>query len=199
MLMITPRLQLAIDLASRLHVGQTRRDIQKTPYISHLFAVMLLASEVTKDEDVLISALLHDSLEDVKGFDQSELREAMGERVSTIVFHVTEPYMAEKIASEQMPWLERKQAYLERVKEGPVESAIVSCADKVHNLSTFIRDYKKDGELFLNNFHGSVKNQLYFYELVLATLGKKLEKDNVLLVRLDSLHDEAKELFKNHD
>jgi (p)ppGpp synthase/HD superfamily hydrolase len=196
---ISPRLQHAINLASRLHRDQVRRDIERTPYVSHLFSVMLLVSEVTNDEDTLIGALMHDSLEDVPNFTEAMLREEFGEEVLDIVSHVTEPYLPGEEISKQMQWLVRKEAYLKNVSEGGTKSAIISCADKLHNMTSLMDGYKKEGEDFLVHFHGSMKNQLHFYNLVIETLRGKLRSDNVLLMRLESAYREAQELFKNHD
>ena len=44
---ITPRVDEAIKLASRLHRHQNRKDGAKTPYISHLFSVASLIPELT--------------------------------------------------------------------------------------------------------------------------------------------------------
>lgn len=196
---LTPRLQHAINLSSSLHRNQTRRDSGKTPYVSHLYSVMFLVSEVTNDENTLIGALMHDSLEDVPDFTESMLREEFGEDVLDIVSHVTEPYLPGEEASKQMQWLVRKEAYLKNVSEGNTKSALICCADKLHNLTSLMYDYKREGDDFLKHFHGSMKNQLYFYTLVLQTLEEKLPSDNILLVRLKQVYDEASELFKNHD
>lgn len=196
---LTPRLQHALEVASRLHRNQTRRDKEKTPYVSHLYSVMLLVAEVTNDEDTLIGALMHDSLEDVPDFTEKQLAEEFGDEVLDIVSHVTEPYLAGEEISKQMQWLVRKEAYLKNVSEGGTKSAIICCADKLHNITTLVRDYTNEGEEFLKHFHGSMKNQLNFYSLVIATLRTKLPNDNTLLVRLEKVYGEASELFKNHD
>ena len=199
MIILTPRLQHAIDIASHLHRSQTRRDKQKTPYVSHLYSVMLLVSQVTNDENTLIGALMHDSLEDVKDFTEAMLLKEFGEEVLDIVAHVTEPYLAGEDVSLQMQWLVRKEAYIQNLKDGGSKSAIISCADKLHNLTTFISGYEEEGEEFLKHFHGSIKNQMQFYGLIIATLKEKLGVDNTLLVKLIAKHQEALELFKNYE
>ena len=199
MINLTTRLQHAIDIAAHLHRNQTRRDFQKTPYVSHLYSVMLLVSQVTTDENTLIGALMHDSLEDVEDFTEAMLLQEFGDEVLDIVSHVTEPYLAGVVEAAQMQWLVRKEAYIQNVKEGGTKSAIISCADKLHNLTTFIRGYKEEGEEFLKHFHGSIKNQMHFYGLVINTLKEKLSVDNPLLSRLITLHNEALELFKEYE
>ena len=194
----TPRLERAVSVAARLHKSQTRRDKEATPYVTHLYSVMLLVSSVAEDEDTLIAALMHDSLEDVPGFSKEMLEEEFGGNVANIVSHVTEPYIGGKDIPFQKQWLLRKEAYLKNLQEGDTESAIVSCADKLHNLSSFIRNYEEEGDEFLKRFHGSMKNQLEFYGLVLVILREKLSADNTLLARLESVYKEAQKLFENH-
>lgn len=195
MTIFTPKVQHALELASRLHRDQLRRDALQTPYITHLVGVMLLVSEVTTDEDTLCAALLHDSLEDVQGFTKEMLVAELGERVAELVSYVTEPYIAGEVTSEQSPWLLRKEAYVANLDKGDASSAIVSCADKLHNLTSLVAGYKKEGDEFLKNFHGSMKNQLGFYEKVVTVLESKLEANNLLLLRLKSKYEEGLEVF----
>ena len=130
---LTPRINNAIKLAAHLHRNQTRKDANKTPYISHLVSVALIVATVTDDEDSIIAGLMHDSLEDVPGYTYDQLVKDCGVRVADIVTHVTEPLDANKQDDEQLPWLERKEAYLSNLRSGGMEAAIVSCADKIHN------------------------------------------------------------------
>lgn len=199
MITLTPRLQHAINFSTHIHRNQIRRDKQKTPYISHLYSVMLLLSQVTNDEDTLIGGLMHDSLEDVEDFTEAMLLEEFGPEVLDIVAHVTEPYLAGEENAVQMQWLVRKEAYIQNVKDGGTKSALISCADKLHNLTTFISGYQEEGEEFLKHFHGSIKNQMQFYGLMINTLTEKLGSDNVLLVKLIAKYEEALELFKDYE
>ena len=115
---------------------------------------------------------------------------AQGERVANIVYHVTEPLNPDKTANEQLPWLTRKEEYLKRLREGGVESAIVSCADKIHNTKSFLDDVQKEGGLFVSRFTSSVRNRLWFHQEVLAIVEEKLTKDHVLSKLLREVTDE---------
>lgn len=128
----------AIDLASILHAHQTRSNrgnFSKTPYIEHPLrnAVRLLRLNV-KDRDIIIAAILHDTVEDgakafVKKFygeDYSELkaREILrehisskyGERVLHLVDAVTNDYIAFNEASK-MTVKEKHDRYKAHVQE----------------------------------------------------------------------------------
>lgn len=183
-MIFTPRLDEAIKLASRLHREQTRRDIGKTPYISHLVSVATLLSEVTNDEDIIIAGLMHDALEDVPGYTYDDLVRDCGERVALIVKHVTEPLDANKDMNDQMPWLERKEIYLNNLRNGGAESAMVSSADKIHNTESFIRDSKYEDENFLSRFSSSARNRLWFHEQVLLVVMEKLGENHPLVKKL---------------
>ena len=177
----TPRLNEAIKLAARLHRDQIRNDSKRTPYISHLIAVAILTASVTSDEDIIIAGLMHDALEDVPEYTYDQLMLDCGVRVAEIVKHVTEPLDANKGEDEQLPWLVRKEAYLQNLRSGGEESAIVSCADKIHNTESFLEDTKKDGEVFTVRFGSSVLNRLWFHEQVLAIVTSKLGEDHSLV------------------
>lgn len=182
-MIFTSRLDEAIKLASRLHRNQSRNDTDKTPYASHLFAVAAILSEVTNDEDIIIAGLMHDSLEDVPKYTYENLVEDCGEHVARIVKHVTEPLDANKEMSEQLPWLTRKQLYLETLREGGEESAMVSCADKIHNTESFIKDIEQEDGLFASRFGSSARNRLWFHEQVLTVVTEKLGEEHVLVKR----------------
>ena len=125
MLIPTPKIISAINLASRLHREHTRKDVDNTPYVSHLFAVAMFLASVTDDEDIIVAGLMHDALEDVADYEYENLLADCGERVANIVAGVTE--------NKTLPYKERKALYLENLKTGSIDSLLVSLADKTHN------------------------------------------------------------------
>jgi (p)ppGpp synthase/HD superfamily hydrolase len=183
-MIFTPRLDEAIKLASRLHRDQVRSDSERTPYVSHLVAVASLLSSVTEDEDIVIAGLMHDSLEDVPHYTHEHLVNDCGARVAEIVKHVTEPLDANRDISEQLPWLVRKEAYLDALRSGGTESALVSCADKIHNTESFIRDIEKKDGVFASRFGSSARNRLWFHEQSLGIIVEKLGSEHVLVQHL---------------
>ena len=86
---LTPRLQQAITQAATSHDGHYRKGSTK-PYVTHVVSVMLIASEYTDDEDILVACLLHDIMEDrpdTYSFDQ--MAADFGPRVVDLVQGVT--------------------------------------------------------------------------------------------------------------
>jgi (p)ppGpp synthase/HD superfamily hydrolase len=186
-MILTKRLSHAINRASELHREQLRRGKDMTPYISHLYGVMYLLSKVTEDEDVLIAGLLHDSLEDVPLYTKEKLIEEFGEKVGAIVSGVTEPLDANKEVDDQKPWLERKEAYLEALKNGPTESALVSLSDKIHNLMSTEYSIETRDALLFQKIEAGFRHQKLFYEKVFEIAKAKLGEDHMLVREFETV------------
>ena len=68
-------IEQAIRAASVLHKDQIRKGSVPYPYVTHLFAVAMIVSDYTSDEDTIVAALLHDTLEDTD-YTEEELEDA---------------------------------------------------------------------------------------------------------------------------
>ena len=71
---------------------------------------------------------------------------------------------------------------------------MISCADKIHNLSCMIVAYKEQGEKLWDRFNSPKDKKLWFYEEVYKILEQRLDSEMVKELRI--LIDEAGELFK---
>ena len=79
---------MAIDVARTGHQGQLRK-YTKEPYIVHPFAVAGLVAAVTRDDDMIIAAMLHDTVEDTPVTIEL-IRGLFGERVAGFVSDLTD-------------------------------------------------------------------------------------------------------------
>ena len=105
----------AMNFCKKAHARQYRND-EKTPYFTHPFAVYGILRLVTDDEDVLISGLLHDVIEDTEyGF--KDIKKIFGLNVANLVQEVTND------ANGQPTLL-------------TYQGAMIKCADILHNVST---------------------------------------------------------------
>jgi len=158
----TPRLgrrfEQALLFATRKHAGQSRK-ASKVPYIGHLLGVASLVLEAGGDEDLAIAALLHDVVEDCGGRPMlKEVERRFGKRVAHIVDGCTDAY-----AEPKPPWYERKVTYLKRLRTEDDQVRLVSCADKLHNVGTILRDYCEVGESIWERFRGKRDGTLWYY------------------------------------
>jgi (p)ppGpp synthase/HD superfamily hydrolase len=94
-------------------------------------------------EDVAIAALLHDAPEDGGGRRVLDrIRKLFGDRVAEIVDACTDTY-----ESPKPPWIERKEAYLARLRRTEdVDILVVKCADCLSNVRATLRDHRLAGD-----------------------------------------------------
>lgn len=161
---MSKRLDDAIEFATKKHTEQTRKR-ENTPYILHPLEVAAVAAELTKDENILIAAVLHDTVEDT---DTSidEVRERFGDRVAELVESETEN-KREDLPPEET-WEIRKKESLEHLKNSTDPAVkILWLADKVSNMRTLYRLYQKEGDALWNHFNmKDVKKQAWYYRTI---------------------------------
>src|SRR3989344_2450091 len=166
----TLNIQKAINLAALKHKDQKRKS-DGLPYIVHLFSVMLILSQHTDNEDVLVAALLHDSLEDTD-YTPQELEQDFGPGVLKIVLEVTEPKKAED--GSKLPWRTSKDAYFAGLEKASKEALMVAAADKIHNMNSISKAYLEQGDPLWLKFSSPKEQQLWFYEQSFDIIKSKL-------------------------
>lgn len=190
--MISKKVNLALKVASRAHRDQMRKGTD-IPYVSHTFAVAMIISQYTSDEDVIVAGVLHDILEDVKPtvYSETAMRNDFGDEVVEIVKDVSEDKTAGK---PEKPWVERKKGYLTHLSSlEDQRPLIVSTADKIHNLTDILEEYEMVGDSIWQKFNASKDDELWFYNEFLKIIKKKhiperMKIDMALLVdRLKSV------------
>ena len=117
----------AADAAARWHVHQQRKGAAATPYINHLLEVATLVATATegKDPDLVIAALLRDSIEDQE-VPRQIIARTFGEEVAKLVEEVTDDKSLDK--------QERKRLQVEKAHLKSDRAKILKLADKISNL-----------------------------------------------------------------
>jgi (p)ppGpp synthase/HD superfamily hydrolase len=169
--MYTYKIEQAIKAAALLHQDQLRKGDVGLPYISHLVAVMMILRDYTQDEDILVAALLHDTLEDTD-YTLEELKEDFGDTVAKYVVAVTEPTPKE---GEKIPWMDKKKLYAKQIKDGPIEAVMIAAADKTHNLRTMVEDYMDDHDGFLRDFGNRLDDRMEAYQSIANAINSRLD------------------------
>jgi len=169
----TPLIAKALNVAAKLHDGQYRKGKSKLPYITHPMTVAMIVSKYTDDEEIIASALLHDTIEDTE-YAEDELRRDFGNRVCGIVMGVTSPEAMSGTRAEH--W----HRYVLVLRKGPPESAMVAAADKIHNFRSTLETYGNDASAFVQDFRGSPEERIAAYEEIVSVLTEKLSGDSIL-------------------
>ena len=151
----------AVKFATEAHSGTERRG-KGYPYIIHPMEAASIVATITNDPEMLVAALLHDTVEDTDvTFEQ--IQEAFGERVATLVKNETAPL------SDSMTWRAKKEAQLEQLTAAPYDSKIVAMGDKLSNMRGIALDYRQKGDAIWSLFHApNGKKDIEWYYRSLA-------------------------------
>lgn len=165
--LLSPRLYEAVAYAFQLHGRDARKQTQ-VPVLAHLLSVCALVQQDGGDEDEAIAALLHDSLEDKPGeTSPAVLSKRFGPRVLTLIQLATDT-PPDYAGGPKPPWRDRKERYLEHVRQAPPSNLRVTVADKVDNVRAILADHSRVGESLWSRFNAGKKDQLWYYQSALA-------------------------------
>lgn len=125
------RLTRAFNFAAQRHIDQRRKDYRAAPYINHPANVADLVTKHTGGNDInlIIAALLHDTVEDV-GVTFEELEREFGKDVADLVREVTD--------DKNLPKAVRKELQIEHAAHATERAKILKLADKVSNLNDLL-------------------------------------------------------------
>ena len=144
----------AIAFATKAHEGQFRKGTLR-PYIVHPIEVCDIVASMTRDEDIISAAVLHDTIEDCPQITEEILAEEFGERVASIV--------AQESEDKSKTWKERKGNTIEHLKTAPKEVQMIALADKLSNMRDIDRDYPVCGEDLWLRFRMKKKETIAWY------------------------------------
>ncbi|MDF5731817.1 MAG: HD domain-containing protein [Rhizonema sp. PD38] len=183
---LTHRFEQALIYTNRLHSKQIRKG-GNVPYISHLLSVAALVLENGGDEDEAIAALLHDAVEDQGGKATREvILNMFGTRVVEIVDGCTDADTIPKL-----PWQERKQQYIEKLRYASPSVRRVSLADKLHNARSILSDLFIEGEATWKKFQGGKEGTLWYYRTLLEVF-LETDADSWFVQELNRVVNELK-------
>lgn len=176
----THKIHQALCYAALLHQGQKRKS-SSVPYIMHPLAVAWILSQYSNNQDLIIAGLLHDVIEDTKGYSRSRLQKLFGKKVFKIVQEVTgvgRPSMTKK--QKVNTWQKRKEKYLKKLNTASQEALLICCADKIHNLISYIEGFQQHREKFWRDFDAPKEKEIWFKNEVFKILNKRLKNQNIL-------------------
>ena len=124
-------IRAAFDFGQSMHDGQFRQSGE--PYFTHPVAVAMILAEQQMDDATIITALLHDTIEDTKA-SFAEVEKQFGREIAELVDGVT------KLTNLQLNSKETKQAEnfrkLFMATSRDLRVTLVKLADRLHNMRT---------------------------------------------------------------
>ncbi len=181
------RIEQAIRAAAILHKDQVRKGDVPYPYITHTFAVAMITADYTDNEDVIVAALLHDTLEDTD-YTPAELLEDFGHTVLEIVDSVSKPL------DPNQSWNDARKGYLKKLKDANEHALIVAAADKIHNMRSMVEAYYDNYEKLIADFGGSLEERVLMYQEISNILNRNLKND--ILAEFNHVFDEYKNFIE---
>jgi (p)ppGpp synthase/HD superfamily hydrolase len=130
----------AARFAALRHAAQRRKGASAEPYINHLLEVAELVSTALEqpDTNLVIAALLHDTIEDV-GVTREELANHFSPDVADLVAEVTDDKSLEKS--------ERKRLQIAHAPNTSARAQTIKVADKISNLRSILYSPPADWSL----------------------------------------------------
>ena len=145
----TTLLDRAIVFAVRAHAGTERRG-KGFPYIVHPMEAVEIVATMTRDQELLAAAALHDTVEDTDTTVE-QIREEFGDRIASLVASESD-IVLEGLPAEDS-WHARKQAAIDRLARASHDAKIVALGDKLSNMRAIARDYASQGDALWNLFN----------------------------------------------
>ena len=178
--MYSSRFEDAVTTMLEAH-GLNRRKAGRGFEASHAFSVATIVADHGFEEDTIIAALLHDTLEDTD-LDPAIIERRFGTPVLDIVRDVSEPPKPRR-------WRDRKLSYIEQLRTSSRHGArAVAAADKIHNLSKMTAGLRSHGTTYIRPFTAPLEDMIWYHQTVLDTL--RATWDHPILIeqahRLDS-------------
>jgi len=146
------QIKKAYQIAQKAHEGQTLAS--GLPYISHCVAVATILAEMTVPPELIITALLHDAVEDTN-ITLEDIRKEFNQEVATLVDGVTKlthlPNLLRGDQHKDIPGKEKGQIPHRKVREDEIAETLrktflamsddirvvlVKLADRLHNMRT---------------------------------------------------------------
>jgi len=187
---LSDKFEEALIYATWAHCNQTRK---KTgiPYIAHILGVTAVALEYGGNETEAIGALLHDTVEDCGGAERlRDIKEKFGDDVARIVDGCTDSDQTPK-----PPWLDRKRAYVEHLKDSDSSTRLVSASDKLHNTRAILAELRRTGLDVFERFAGKKDGTLWYYRALVTAFRQHGEHAD-LIDELDRVVSEIEKLVQ---
>jgi len=129
------RIRAAFELAAEAHREQKRKD--GSPYVTHVIAAAEIIAEMGLDEDSIVAALLHDTIEDTS-VTYEEIRKQFGTDVADIVEGVTKLTRVNYTSREDEQMENMRKMLMAMSKD--IRVILIKLSDRLHNMRTM--DYQ---------------------------------------------------------
>lgn len=165
--MDTKRIAKAAAFAIKAH-GDTKRKGTDIPYVNHVLEAGYICMSMSASDDVVIAAILHDTLEDTDATYEI-LAAGFGTEVADLVAAESEDKMQDIPAAAS--WRRRKEATIKHLATASLEVKMICLADKLSNMRLTLKTHAVKGDDMWQDFNQKdPQEQAWYYTSVVAAL-----------------------------
>ena len=130
----------ACIFAANKHHGQIRKNLEGSPYITHPLLVAQIIWQIggVADTNILVAAILHDTIEDTETT-HAEIKETFGKEILDIVLEVTD--------NKNLPKDDRKRLQVVHASDKTYPARIIKWGDKLVNCRDILNSPPRDWPL----------------------------------------------------
>ena len=125
------RIAKAYEFGDKAHTGQLRKD--GTPFFNHPTSVSLILAELEMDEETIIAALLHDTVEDTS-VTLEDVQKQFGKEVALLVDGVTKLAIINYETKQEQQVENLRKMFL--AMSSDIRVILIKLADRLHNIRT---------------------------------------------------------------
>ena len=174
-------LKKAYEIAAAGHINQKRESGE--PYITHPLHVAIYLSELSMDIETIVSAILHDLIEDTD-ITYDYIKKEFGIEIADLVNGVTKLDRINYNSNEEAKADAIRKMVIAMSKD--IRVLILKLADRLHNIETieYLNDWKKE-KIYGNIITKTLFNILIYINLVNSIDTTKLKRliKNINLVK----------------
>jgi len=140
------RINHAFAFAAKHHDRQVRKGT-RLPYLTHPANVAVILTRYGRDEETVIAGILHDVIEDCvrEHYTREMLEQRIGDKFGAEVLETVLAVTHRESDDDGSPFSpeEKRDDYLERLKDASPRALWVCAADKIHNGSSILTDLRR--------------------------------------------------------
>lgn len=149
----------AYQYAASAHREQYRKGTD-IPYFTHLITTMNYAMLLTTQTDILVAAVLHDTVEDTR-VSIEDIKKCFGAHIADYIAQETENKRNGQPAADT--WEIRKQENICHLQQASKEVKMIVLSDKTANAESMVRECRVYGDAVWSKFNQKDKKKQAWY------------------------------------
>lgn len=158
-----------------------KRKKENIDLVFHSIMVGNMLKNIGCQENIIYTGYLHDVIEDTK-YTYDDLKEKYGKELADNVQKLSEN-------KEILNYIERKEEFINRIKEYDNELILVELADKLQNLASDYHLFQNYGKYALPTEGKDYEEIKWYYTKLKEIFNERLE-NNQLLERYNNIYEE---------